>query len=111
RMMQDSKFFREIEQNCWDPSVRIPDYEKFNTQYQVICTIPVLFSYWAKPHDCLDISKFLNDDIAQVCSDYPKNYIGLGTIPMQDTDLAIKELQRCKEIGMKGIQIGSNIND
>ncbi len=111
RMMQDSKFFREIGENCWDGAVRIPEYEKFNTQYQVICTIPVLFSYWAKPHDCLEISRFLNDDIAEIYTEHPKNYIGLGTIPMQDTDLAIKELERCKEIGMKGIQIGSNIND
>jgi aminocarboxymuconate-semialdehyde decarboxylase len=42
---------------------------------------------------------------------YPKNYIGLGTIPMQDTQLAIQELERCKSIGLVGIQIGSNIND
>lgn len=111
RMMQDSKFFREIESNCWDPKVRIPDYDKYNTQYQVICTIPVLFSYWAKPHDCYDISRFLNDDIAKIFHDDPEHYMGLGTLPMQDTDLAIKELERCKEIGMKGIQIGSNIND
>ena len=30
---------------------------------------------------------------------------------MQDTDLAIKELERCKELGFPGVQIGSNIND
>jgi aminocarboxymuconate-semialdehyde decarboxylase len=111
RMMQDAKFFREINENCWDPGVRISEYEPFGTQVQVICTIPVLFSYWAQPHDCLEISRFLNDHIIEICQKYPKNYIGLGTIPMQDTDLAIKELRRCKEIGMKGIQIGSNIND
>lgn len=111
RMMQDAKFFREINENCWNPEIRIKEYEPFNTQVQVICTIPVLFSYWAQPHDCLEISRFLNDHIAEICQRYPKNYIGLGTIPMQDTDLAVKELRRCKEIGMKGIQIGSNIND
>jgi aminocarboxymuconate-semialdehyde decarboxylase len=42
---------------------------------------------------------------------YPKNYIGLATIPMQDAELAIQELERCKKLGFKGIQIGSNIND
>ena len=70
-----------------------------------------MFSYWAKPQDCLELSKFLNDDIAQLVHDYPKNYIGLGTVPMQDADLAVQELHRIKEIGLKGIQIGSNIND
>ena len=56
-------------------------------------------------------SKFLNDHIAELIVKYPKNYLGLGTIPMQDTELAIQELERCKEIGLQGIQIGSNIED
>ncbi|MCA6074963.1 amidohydrolase family protein [Fulvivirga sedimenti] len=111
KMMKGNQFFREIEENCWDAEVRIQEYAAFNTQVQVVCTIPVMFSYWAKPDDCLDLSRFLNDDIAQLCSDYPRNYIGLGTVPMQDTDLAIQELQRCKELGLPGVQIGSNINN
>jgi aminocarboxymuconate-semialdehyde decarboxylase len=111
KMMKGNQFFREIESNCWDPELRIADYKKFNTQVQVVCTIPVMFSYWAQPNDCLVLSQFLNDHLADLVVKYPKNYIGLGTIPMQDTDLAIKELERCKEIGLVGIQIGSNIND
>ncbi|WP_235689642.1 amidohydrolase family protein [Fulvivirga lutea] len=111
KMMKGNQFFREIEANCWDPELRINEYAQFNTQVQVVCTIPVMFSYWAQPDDCLALSEFLNDDIAQLVEKYPKNYIGLGTIPMQDTDLAIQELERCKKIGIKGIQIGSNIND
>ncbi|MEP2772691.1 MAG: amidohydrolase family protein [Fulvivirga sp.] len=111
KMMKGNQFFREINENCWEPEVRIKEYEQFNTQLQVVCTIPVMFSYWAKPDDCLDLSMFLNDHLAQLAADYPKNYIGLGTIPMQDTDLAIQELERLKEIGIPGIQIGSNIND
>jgi len=71
----------------------------------------VLFSYWAKPEHTLEISEYLNDGVAQIVHDYPKNYTGLGTLPMQDTGLAIRELQRCKDIGLVGIQIGSNIND
>lgn len=111
KMMKGNQFFREIEANCWDAGLRIEEYARFNTQVQVICTIPVMFSYWAQPDDCLDLSQFLNDDIANIVLKYPKNYIGLGTLPMQDTDLAIEELERCKEIGLKGVQIGSNINN
>ena len=111
RMMQGDRFFREIQENCWDPEVRIRDYVKFDTQVQVICTIPVMFSYWAKPQDCLELSKFLNDDIMETVNNNPKNYIGLATVPMQEAKLAIQELERCKEIGMKGIQIGSNVNN
>ena len=110
-MMQGRRFFRQIKENCWNPEVRITEYETFNTQVQVVCTIPVLFSYWAKPEDGAEVARFLNDDLAESILPFSKNYIGLGTLPMQDTDLAIKELKHCKELGFPGIQIGSNIND
>lgn len=111
KMMRGNQFFREIKENSWDPELRIEEYATFNTQVQVVCTIPVMFSYWAKPLDCLSLSQFLNDHIAKITTKYPKNYIGLGTVPMQDAELAVTELDRLKKIGIKGIQIGSNIND
>jgi aminocarboxymuconate-semialdehyde decarboxylase len=110
RMMQGDKFFREIESNCWDEILRIEDYERYHTQVQVVCTIPVLFAYWAQPKDGLTVARYLNDHIAELVVNHPKHYVGLGTLPMQDTDMAIEELERCKKIGMKGIQIGSNVN-
>ncbi len=110
-MMRGNQFFREIKENAWNAELRMNEYAKFETQVQVVCTIPVMFSYWAKPLDCLSLSQYLNDQIAKVVDKYPKNYIGLGTVPMQDTELAVKELGRLKKIGIKGIQIGSNIND
>lgn len=110
-MMQGGQFFRRILENCWDEQLRINEYTPFNTQVQVVCTIPVMFSYWAKTADALELSRFLNDHIADLVARYPKNYIGLATIPMQDTEAAILELERAKAIGHVGIQIGSNIND
>ena len=111
RMMQGDKFFREINENCWNPEVRINEYLEFKTQVQVVCTIPVLFGYFAKSEDGLEVAKFLNDDLADLAQKYPKNYIGLGTIPMQDVDLSVQELHRIKQIGLHGIQIGSNIEN
>ena len=111
-MMKGTKFFREIQSNCWDPEIRMEEYAENGTQVQVISTIPVMFSYNAKPFDALEISEYLNDHVAEICNKYPKNYIGLATVPMQDEDCAIKELERCKkELNLPGIQIGSNIND
>jgi len=110
-MMQGRRFFRKITENCWNPEIRISEYEQYNTQVQVVCTIPVLFSYWAEPKDGAEVSRFLNDDLAKSIEPFSKNYIGLGTLPMQDTKLAIQELKHCKELGFPGVQIGSNIND
>ncbi|MDH5598350.1 MAG: amidohydrolase [Cyclobacteriaceae bacterium] len=110
QMMKGNQFFREINENCWNPELRLEEYAEFYTQVQVVCTIPVMFSYWAEPGDTLSLSQFLNDHIASVVEKYPRNYIGLATIPMQDPELAIEELERCKKLGFPGIQIGSNIN-
>lgn len=110
-MMQGEKQFREIEENCWDAEVRIKQMQEHKADVQVICTIPVLFSYWAKAKDGLEVSKFLNDDIATTVNNYPDKFVGLCTVPMQDTKLAIQELERCMKNGYKGIQIGSNVNN
>ena len=111
RMMVDDKFFREVQDNCWDPEARIKECNHHHIDVQVLSTIPVMFSYWAKPQDALDVSMFLNDHIATIVNAYPKRFVGLGTIPLQHPDLAIKELERCMKIGLKGVQIGSHVND
>lgn len=111
KMMMDTKFFREVEDNCWSPEKRLTECGHHHVDVQVLSTVPVMFSYWAKPADCLAISEFLNDHIAEIVQRYPKRFVGLGTIPLQAPDLAIKELERCKKIGLKGIQIGSHVND
>jgi aminocarboxymuconate-semialdehyde decarboxylase len=111
-LRDDGKFFREIESNCWDASARILDCAQHSVDIQVLSTVPVMFSYWAKPADALDLSKYLNDHIAEVVRAHPKRFVGLGTIPMQAPDLAIKELERSvRELGLAGVQIGSHVND
>lgn len=111
RMMKDDHFFREVESNCWDAEARMKECNEQHVDVQVLSTVPVMFSYWAKPKDCLEVSMFLNDHIAEIVSLFPKRFVGLGTLPMQAPDLAIQELKRCKQIGLKGIQIGTHVND
>lgn len=111
RMMMDDRFFREIEENAWDAEARMKECDHKHVDVQVLSTVPVMFSYWAKPEHTLDLAKILNDHIAGIVSDFPKRFIGLGTLPMQDPDLAIRELERCLDIGLAGIQIGTHIND
>ncbi len=109
-MKDDGHFFREIEDNCWSAERRIEECDAQNVNVQVLSTVPVMFSYWAKAKDCAEVSKVLNDGIAEIVGKFPKRFVGLGTVPMQDTKLAIAELERCKEIGLVGVQIGSNVN-
>ncbi len=110
RMLIDGKHFRDVEPNCWDPATRLADCDRCDVDVQVLSTVPVMFSYWAKPADALDLSRLLNDHIAGLVAEHPRRFIGLGTVPMQDAELAVGELERCLESGLAGIQIGSHVN-
>lgn len=111
RMIKGDTFFREIESNCWEPKDRISEMDDTSVDIQVLSTIPVLFNYWAKPTHGLETSRFFNDHIASCTEQDPDRFIGLGTVPLQDINLAIREMERCMtELKMPGLEIGSNIN-
>lgn len=123
------RFFREVRANCWDPAARLADMDRTGVTTQVLSTVPVMFSYWARPRDAMDLSRLLNDHIAEIVRSSPRadvqaevrsgigrRFEGLATVPMQDVDGAIAELERCVKpvdrggLGLRGVQIGTNIN-
>jgi len=112
RMLRDGKPFRDVTANCWDPRVRLAECDRDAVAVQVLSTVPVMFSYWARGDDALDLSRMLNDDLAATVAAHPGRFVGLGTIPMQAPAAAARELERCRrDLGLAGVQIGSHVND
>ena len=111
RMMIGDRVFREITDNVWEPARRIEECDQAGISMQVLSTVPIMFSYWAKPADTLDLSRRLNDHIAEIVRRHPTRFAGLGTIPLQDPDLAAGELERCaRELGLRGAEIGTHVD-
>lgn len=112
RIYKDGKFFREIWPKTWDPELRIAEYAAFGVQVQVLSTVPVMFSYWAKAQHALELHQALNDHLAETCRRHRRHYAGIGTVPLQSPRLAIQELERCMDqLDLQGVQIGSHVND
>ena len=111
KMTIDGRHFRDIEANCWDPACRLEHCDRHGVGVQVLSTVPVMFSYWARPEHTHDLARLLNDHLADVVRRHPDRFIALGTLPMQAPDLAIAELERCvRDLGFPGVQIGTNVN-
>jgi aminocarboxymuconate-semialdehyde decarboxylase len=111
KMMIGDRNFRDVRDNLWEPARRIEEMDEAGVTMQALSTVPVMFSYWAKPRDALELSRILNEHIAEVVRANPKRFVGLGTVPLQDVDLAAQELTRCvRDLGLRGLEIGTHVD-
>jgi len=110
-LREDGSVFREVASNCWDATQRLRECDEAGVGVQVLSTVPVLFAYQLPPERGHDLARFLNDSIASLCREHPRRFIGLGTLPLQSPDLALRELDRCiGDLGLAGIEMGSHVN-
>jgi aminocarboxymuconate-semialdehyde decarboxylase len=109
--MISGKNFRTITDQCWSPERRITDMDQEEVTIQVLSPMPELLSYWFKAVDTLEYSRYINSELSRFIENDPKRFIGLGMVPLQDPELAAKEIKRLKnEFGLKGVEVGTNIN-
>jgi aminocarboxymuconate-semialdehyde decarboxylase len=109
-MIQD-KVYRTVSDACWSVPRRLADLPAMGVSRQVISPMPELLSYWMAPVAGQQLTRYLNEQIAAMVTEAGGLLIGLGAVPLQDLDLAIRELEHLVQgLGMPGVEIGSNIN-
>lgn len=77
---------------------------------ELLSPFPALLNYRAPAEVGRDLCRVTNEYIAGLAAAYPARFIGLGTVPMQDPDLAAAELTEVAKAGLPGVEIASNIN-
>jgi aminocarboxymuconate-semialdehyde decarboxylase len=104
------KHYRSIDDRSWEPERRIKDMDAEGVDIQVLSPLPVTFAYGFSAYAVLELSQYQNDEIAQAVRIAPERFIGLGTVPLQDPELASREVRRAvTELGLAGIEIGTAV--
>ncbi|MBK8768021.1 MAG: amidohydrolase [Burkholderiaceae bacterium] len=110
-VMIDSKVYRTVSDQCWDPQVRRADMQRTGVTRQVLSPMPELLSYWLEPRDGAYLCRFLNETLSAFVAADPASFTGLGAVALQDVDAAIRELDHAVHtLGLAGVEIGTNVN-
>lgn len=105
------RLFEKIKDKLSDIPTRLRDMDKARVDVQVLSPSPIMLYYWADRETGLTLSRVQNERISEICRQYPDRFIGIGTVPLQDVEKAVQELERLsKELDLRGVIISSNVN-
>ncbi len=110
-VMVSGKVYRTVSHQCWSCRVRLADMAQRGVTRQVLSPMPELLSYWLAPEDGAVMCRFLNEHVAAMVAQAPRQFVGLGAVPLQGMDLALRELEHAVEtLGLAGVEIAGNVN-
>lgn len=110
-VMIAGKVFRTVSDHSWSIERRLEVMDACRVHQQVLSPMPELLSYWLEPEDAQVMARHVNDAIATMVRDGRGRFSGLGMVPLQDPDMAARELELLmKGGGFHGVEIGTNVN-
>jgi aminocarboxymuconate-semialdehyde decarboxylase len=90
---------------------RIADMDRLGIDVQAISPSPGQYFYFTDPETGRDAARAVNDGMAAAVAQHPDRLVGMGTVPLQNVEMAVTEMLRCvQELDLRGIEISSNIN-
>ena len=109
--MISGKLYRTVSDGSWSVPRRIEQMSEMRVTCQVLSPMPELLSYWLPLDDAKVLIRYLNEQIAEMCAAAPERFVGLGCVPLQDSDSAIDELEFVlKTLRFAGVEIASHVN-
>jgi len=91
--------------------VRLKDMDRMGIDIQAVSPAPNQTYYWTEPDEGRQLARMVNERIASLVAKWPERFVGLGTVPLQDPDLAVSELTHAmKNLGLRGVEINPSVN-
>jgi aminocarboxymuconate-semialdehyde decarboxylase len=107
-IMTGDAVFREVTDRSWQPERRIEDMDRIGIDRQALSPPPVMFCYWAEARAGQAFARMQNENVAAIVSRHPHRFVGMATVPLQDTALAITELEHARDqLGLGAVEIGT----
>jgi len=110
-IMLGSQEFRRIASDCWDPDVRLADMDADGIDTQVVSPTPVFFGFDQPAKQATRTARIFNDLALEICAPARDRLLPFCQVPLQDTDAACAELERCLAAGHRGVEIGNHVGD
>jgi len=120
RLIESSnKAFIKIGNNVYGPfppafysiKDRLEKMKRGGIELQLLSVHPNTFFYNLNIEEAKEFSRSQNDSISEVANHYSEHFRGLATVPLQDVQEAIKEMERAiLKLHMVGVEIGTNVN-
>jgi aminocarboxymuconate-semialdehyde decarboxylase len=100
-----------MDPGIYDLATHVQEMAEMGLDMAALSASPLLYYYDAEAALGLEVSQIVNDSIHEAAQQHPDRFVGLGTVPLQDVDAAIGEMERCaKEYGFTGVEIGGSVN-
>lgn len=110
-VMISGKVYRTVAEESWKAARRIEDMRSAGIELQALSPMPELLSYWLPVDDAKVLTRYLNEQIAGMVAVAPERFVGLGAVPLQDVDAAIRELEYLtKDLKFPGVEIATHVN-
>jgi len=107
-VLRNGKLYRVVDERVWDIERRIADMDAREIDLQVVSPMPVYYAYDAPSRAARDFARAQNENIAAIVRARGDRFAGLGTVPLQDVDAAVGELEYAmRELGLHGIEVGT----
>ena len=102
---------RERAPKLSDIETRLKDMDRMGIDVQAVSPAPNQLVYWTDAGLGAEIARQVNDRLAEIVSKWPERFVALGSVPLQNAELAVAELDRCVgQLGFRGVELVPNVN-